>query len=70
MDKSKEDPIKKLEVTIIWNENDIGKKYKVTRRIPEMSVSETRVFRSKEESKKQFDGWLEKIFDFRFQNLN
>ena len=59
MDKIKEHPIKKWEVSIIGIENAIGKKYKVTRRIPEMSVSETRVFRSKEEAKKQFDEWLE-----------
>ena len=48
----------KKEISIIEIENDIGKKYKVTRRIPELSISETRVFRSKEEAKKQFDEWL------------
>jgi hypothetical protein len=49
----------KWEVSIIEIENGAGKKYKVTRRIPEMSVAETKVFRSKEEAKKQFDRWLE-----------
>ena len=49
---------KKWEVSIIEIENDIGKKYKVTRRIPEVSVAETKVFRSKEDAKKQFDEWL------------
>ena len=49
----------KKEVSIIEIENDIGKKYKVTRRIPGASVSETKVFRSKEDAKKQFEEWLE-----------
>jgi len=40
-------------------ENHFGKKYKVTRRLPEMLVAETKIFRSKEEAKKQFDEWLE-----------
>jgi len=50
---------KKWEVSIIEIENSIGKKYKVTRRIPEMSVAETKVFRSKQDAKKQFEEWLE-----------
>ena len=50
---------KKVEISIIELENTIGKKYKVTRRIPELSISETKVFRSKEQAKKQFDDWLE-----------
>jgi len=49
---------KKWEVSIIEIENSIGKKYKVIRRIPEMLVAETKIFRSKEEAKKQFDEWL------------
>ncbi len=32
--------------------------FKVTRRIPELSVSETRIFNSKEEAEKQFYEWL------------
>lgn len=59
MEETKKHPIKKWEVLIIEIENDVGKKYKVTRRVPEMSVAETKVFRSKEEAKKQFDEWLE-----------
>lgn len=47
------------EVTIIEIENHIGKKYKVTKRIPELSVAETKVFESKAEAKRQFDEWLE-----------
>lgn len=50
---------KKKEVSIIELENDIGKKYKVTKRVPEMPVAETKIFRSKEEARKQFEEWLE-----------
>lgn len=35
--------------------NQTGKKFKVTRRIPEMSIAKTKVFRSKEKAKRQFD---------------
>jgi len=49
---------KKWKISIIELENDIGKKYKVTRRLPNVSVSETKIFRSKEEAKKQFEDWL------------
>ncbi len=38
--------------------NNSGKIYKVTRRIPELSVSETKVFTKKEYAKEQFDDWL------------
>ena len=47
----------KWEVTIIELENTTGKKYKVTRKYPEMSVSETRIFDSKNLAKKQFEEW-------------
>lgn len=50
--------IKKWEVSIIMIENDRGKKYKVTRRLPDLSVAETKIFRSKEKAKQQFDDWL------------
>ena len=49
---------KKWEVSIIEFENDVGKKYKVTRRLPYMSVAETKVFKKKEDAKKQFEEWL------------
>jgi len=52
-------PTKKWEISIIKLEDNIGKKYKVTRRLPNLSVAETKIFRSKEEAKKQFDEWLE-----------
>ncbi len=51
-------PIKNWEVSIIEIENDVGKKYKVTRHMPEMAVSETKIFRTLEDAKKQFDEWL------------
>jgi len=56
---TKEHLTKKWGVSIIEFENDVGKKYKVTRRVPEMSVANTKVFNSKEEAKKQFDEWLQ-----------
>ena len=51
-------PIKKWEVSII--EIDYGDKikFKVTRRLAEMEVAETKVFESKEDAKKQFEEWL------------
>jgi len=48
----------KWEVSIMETQNG-GKRYKVTRRMPELSVAETRVFDNKEDAKKQFDEWLE-----------
>ncbi len=51
-------PTKKWEVSIIEYQDATGTKYKVTRRIPELSVAETKVFSSKEKAKAQFEGWL------------
>ena len=48
----------KWEVSISELENSEGLKYKVTRRIAELSVAETRMFRTKKEATKQFDEWL------------
>ena len=45
---------KKWEVSLIELENH-EIKYKVTRRIPELSIAETKIFKSKKEAKKQFD---------------
>ena len=50
---------KKWEVSIIELQNKEGKKFKVTRRFPSMSISETKVFKTKEKAKKQFKKWLE-----------
>ena len=33
-------------------------KYKITRRIPELGVAETKIFFSKKKAKKQFKEWL------------
>ena len=38
---------------------DNGKQFKVTRRIKELNIAETRLFNSKEEAKKLFDEWLQ-----------
>ncbi len=39
-------------------ENDVGRKFKVTKRIPELSISETKIFRSKKKAKEKFNEWL------------
>jgi len=51
--------VKKWEVSMIELENHVGKKYNVTRRLPEMSVAETKIFRTKKQAKNQFEEWLE-----------
>ena len=58
MEQDKKHPIK-LEVSIIEFQENGRKKFKVTKRIPSLFVSETKIFESKEEAKKQFDEWLE-----------
>lgn len=58
MSKSKKHKVKKWEVSIM-ELKDNGRKFKVTRRIPELYVSETKLFRTKKKAKKQFDDWLE-----------
>ena len=51
-------PIKKWEVSIM-EIHDLGNIiYKVTRRLEEMEVAETKIFKSKEEAKQQFTEWL------------
>ena len=49
----------KWEVSIIELQENGKKKFKVTRRVPALSVSETKIFDNIEEAKKQFDEWLE-----------
>lgn len=51
-------PITQCEVSFIELIDDEGKKFKVTRRIPELNVAETKIFISKEEARKQFEEWL------------
>ena len=49
----------KWEVSIIELQGNGKKKFKITRRIPYLSVSETKIFDSKDKAKKLFDKWLE-----------
>jgi len=56
--KNVKHPIKKWEVSIMEYQEESGKRYKVTRRIPKLSVAETRIFNSKEKAKLQFEEWL------------
>lgn len=59
MDKTKKHSTKKWEISIMELKNHLGKEYKVTRRLSDLSIAETKVFRSKKEAKKQFEDWLE-----------
>ena len=58
MTKIKKYLTKKWEISILEVKNHKGKKYKVTRRIPEFSIAETKIFKSKKKAKKQFNEWL------------
>ena len=49
---------KKWEVSIMEIKDEQGTKFKVTRRLPEMAVAETKIFRSKKRAKKLFYEWL------------
>ncbi|MBI4738465.1 hypothetical protein HY772_02700 [Candidatus Woesearchaeota archaeon] len=49
---------KKWEISLIELQNALGKKFKVTRRLSDVSVAETKFFSSKKKAKKQFDDWL------------
>jgi hypothetical protein len=51
--------IPQWEVTIIELRNEIGRKYKVTRRYCLLGVAETKVFRTKRHAVSQFQKWLE-----------
>jgi hypothetical protein len=56
--KTAKHPSKKWEVSIMELHSYSGKKFKVTRLLPEMSVAETKVFATKKKAKKLFDEWL------------
>ncbi len=56
--KTKKHLIKNWEISIIIIETEKGTKYKVTKRVPELSVSETKIFDDLEKAKKQFEEWL------------
>ena len=58
MTEIKKHPLKKWEVSIMELEDSAGITYKVTRRLAEMTVAETKIFSSKEEARRQFDDWL------------
>jgi len=49
---------KKWQISIIELENTVGKKYKVTRSIPDLLVSETKFFRNKTDAENQIKEWL------------
>lgn len=59
MDKTEKHPIKKWEVSIMEFQDKTGTKFKVTRRVAEASIAETRIFDSKEKAKRQFEEWLQ-----------
>lgn len=48
---------KRWEISIIEFKNHTGKKFKVTRKIPELSIAETKIFRSKKKAIKKFEEW-------------
>ncbi|AJF61246.1 TPA: hypothetical protein HA239_01195 [Candidatus Woesearchaeota archaeon] len=54
----KKHPVKKWEVSISELQEGIDKRFKVTRRLPDMSVAETRIFRDKKKARALFDEWL------------
>lgn len=54
----KKNPVKKWEVSIAEIQNSVGKKYKVTRRLPELLIAETKIFRNKKKARELFEEWL------------
>lgn len=42
--------------------DDNGKRFKVTRRIPSLSVSETKIYKTKQEAMKKFNEWANSSF--------
>ena len=59
MKETRKHQTKKWEISIVEIEDKEGKKYKITRRLPEMSVAETKILKNKEEAIKQFNEWLQ-----------
>lgn len=55
---TKRHPTGKWEVSLIELQSIGKKKFKVTRRLPELSVAETKMFTSNKKARKQFDVWL------------
>mgnify|MGYP001559070070 CR=1 FL=1 len=58
MPKARKHKTKKWEVSLPQLKDGSSKKFKVTRRLPELAVAETKVFASKRRAKKQFHDWL------------
>ena len=56
--KTKKHPIKKWVISIMEIQNHKGKKFKVTRRLPELFVSETKIFKTKRRAQRQCTEWL------------
>ena len=56
--KTEQHPFKKWEVSIMEIHDNGNIIYKVTRRLAEMEVAETKIFHSKEKAKQQFEEWL------------
>lgn len=59
MSETKRHLTKKWEISIMELKNNKGKRFKLTRRLPNLSVAETKFFRSRKKAKKQFEDWLE-----------
>ncbi|MBI4980979.1 hypothetical protein HZC30_05490 [Candidatus Woesearchaeota archaeon] len=58
MEPTEKHPYKNWEVSIIEIKENGKLIYKVTRRLAEMSVAETKIFSTKEEAVLQFREWL------------
>jgi hypothetical protein len=56
--KTESHPIKKWEVSVIEMKDNGDIFYKVTRRLANMEVAETKIFLTKREAKQQFEEWL------------
>ena len=54
----------KCEVSLKVLKDSKGIKFKVTRRVSEYSVAETKMFRSKERALKQLAEWQNQAFNF------
>jgi len=58
MTPAEKHPYKKWEVSIMEIHQEGKVLFKVTRRLTEMSVAETKIFENKDEAKQQFEEWL------------
>ncbi len=54
----KKHPTQQWEVSIIEIKENDAIRYKVTRRLPEMAVAETKIFSSKKDALLQVEEWL------------